>query len=262
MRRTIRSLLVLILVGIAPCVAQSQVPATSDPSRIQLTRTELQALLERYDEATQSQAYSALFQDRVRSAADLIQDRLADGDFQVGDQVVLSVAGEAPMSATFTVRPGRVIHLPEIGEVELHGVLRSELEEHLRAHLSRYLREPQVQATALLRIVVSGAVGQPGFFMVPAQALLSETIMTAGGFAANADVTRIRVLRDRKAIWEGRALQQAIAEGQTLDQMSLRAGDHVVVEAGAPGSRFSTMRTLILSLPPLVLAIAALQGLF
>jgi len=39
----------------------------------------------------------------------------------------------------------------------------------------------------------------------------------------------MRIERDGKPIWEGKALQQAIAEGHTLDGAGLVAGDQVIV---------------------------------
>jgi len=44
-----------------------------------------------------------------------------------------------------------------------------------------------------------------------------------------ANLPKLRIERDGKPIWEGKALQQAIAEGRTLDGAGLVAGDQVIV---------------------------------
>jgi hypothetical protein len=53
--------------------------------------------------------------------------------------------------------------------------------------------------------------------------------MTAGGPVSNAKMNKIYVERGGQRIWQGAAMQDAIIEGRTLDQLSLRAGDRVVV---------------------------------
>ena len=42
-------------------------------------------------------------------------------------------------------------------------------------------------------------------------------------------MAKLRIERDGKAIWAGKTLQQAIAEGRTLDDAGLVAGDQYVV---------------------------------
>jgi polysaccharide export outer membrane protein len=156
----------------------------------------------------------------------------------------MRVEGEEPLTGTFAVSQNGTLELPVVGAIPLSGVLRSELEEHLTAQLSRFIREPRVQARALFRITITGAVGNPGFYVVPADVLLTDALMLAGGPAGEAKLTAIRVERDGKPIWEGRALQRAITEGRTLDQLSLGAGDQIVV----PQDRGGIGRSLLYGL--------------
>lgn len=214
---------------LAAGAARAQVSDDWDTSRFQMTRDGLEQLLETYEAAASSDAYSDELRARARYEATLVRTRLREGDFQVGDQIILQVEAHDDLSDTFIVETGRKITLPLIGEISLQGVLRSELESHLTREIGRYIREPVVRARSLIRISVLGAVGQPGFYTVPAEALFEQILMTAGGPASNAKLTEVRIERGTRNIWEGEPLQQAIIEGRTVDQLSLRAGDRIVV---------------------------------
>jgi len=158
-----------------------------------------------------------------------IRTRLARGDFRVGDRILIVVAGEPTLSDTFTVGLGGQLTLPLIGSVPLEGVLRSELQDYLTGRLAQNVRDPEVQTRAFVRLSIQGAVIHPGYYGVPAEALLSDALMAAGGTMPEANLARMRIERDGKPIWEGKALRQAIAEGHTLDGAGLVAGDQVIV---------------------------------
>jgi protein involved in polysaccharide export with SLBB domain len=152
-----------------------------------------------------------------------------EGDFRAGDQIRLFVQGQPELSQLYTVQPGPVLVLPEFGEIPLHGVARSELEDHLTVQLSRFFRDPVVSATSTIRIMVLGAVGQPGYLSVESRMLLTDVLEEAGGLARNARLGRIRIERGREHIWSGEPLQVAIIEGRSLADLGMRAGDQIVV---------------------------------
>jgi hypothetical protein len=217
---------------VAPASAQR---SDLDPGRAHSTRASLEELLAQFDAASRSGGYSEAMRDRARQEADLVRRRLVEGDFQVGDRVVLMVEGEPGLSGQFTVTNGRRLVLPQIGELSLEGVLRSEIEEHVRSHLSRFIRSPVVTAQTLVRVTVTGEVSTPGFLVVPAESLVTEVLMQAGGPTRDAKLSQIRIERDGRRILEGRVVEMAITEGRTLDQLSLRAGDRIDVPGGGGG---------------------------
>jgi len=180
-----------------------------------------------------------------------IRARLARGDFRVGDGILLTVEGEPTLSDTFTVGLGGQLTLPMIGPVSLEGVLRSELQEYLTRRLAQNLRDPQVQTRVFLRLSIQGSVAHPGYYGVPADALLSDALMAAGGTTQEANFARLRIERDGKPVWEGKALQQAIAEGRTLDGAGLVAGDQVIVPKRGGTTAGDVMRfgTVLLGIP-------------
>ena len=186
----------------------------------------------------------------AREAA-AIRARLARGDFIVGDRILLQVEGEPTLSDTFTVGLGGQLTLPLVGAVPLAGVLRSELHEYLTRRLAQNLRDPEVRTRSFVRLSIQGAVTHPGYYGVPADALLSDAVMAAGGTTQEANVARLRIERNGKPLWEGKALQQAIAQGRTLDDAGLVAGDQYIVprRRGATAGDVLRFGGVLLSIP-------------
>lgn len=220
----------LILAGMLPTAPlAAQATPTLDPGRLELTRDDLGRILAELEEVASSPAYSSRLRDVARRDMSAVQERLAVGDFRAGDRVVLRVEQYPDLSDTLMVEPGPRIVVPTLGPVSLEGVLRSELREHLRVEIGRYIREPRVQAESLIRLSVQGMVANPGFYTLPANVLLSEALMQAGGPIREADLERLRVERSGQILWEGETLQEVMVEGRTLDQLNLRAGDQIML---------------------------------
>jgi protein involved in polysaccharide export with SLBB domain len=219
---------------------------------VHISRDSLVELLKRSEQTASSRAYSDALRDRARKEAELLKSRLQAGDFQVGDRIILQVERQTELTDTFTVRPGPSITLPQLGEFSLAGLLRAELEGKLAEHLKKFIVDPKVQAVPLMRIWIEGGVTTPGVYLVPAQSLITDALMQAGGTTREARVTAIRIERDNRRIWEGEALQRAVTEGRTLDQLSLKAGDHIVVEEIRGGSNFDNIRNAVIGLIPLI----------
>jgi protein involved in polysaccharide export with SLBB domain len=158
-----------------------------------------------------------------------IRDRLQNGDFNVGDRIVLRVANVPALTDTFTVRGGRVIELPDIGTIPLTGVLWSELTPYLTTQIGKYVVNPSVVAQPLIRVAVSGAVAKPGFYAVRPDMLVSDALMSAGGPTTQANVDETTIRRNGKEIIKAKRLRDEVAAGATIDQLDLRAGDEIYV---------------------------------
>jgi protein involved in polysaccharide export with SLBB domain len=155
-----------------------------------------------------------------------------------------------------------MIVLPEIGSIPLAGVLRSELQAHLATQIARFIRDPVVHARSLVRIEIMGAVGSPGFYTVPSDMLVSDALMLAGGPQASAQLDKTRIERGDEVIWEAEDLREAVIEGRTLDQLSVRAGDGIFVPQQS--SRLTKLRNGVVILSGLtsLIVIAQRLGLF
>jgi protein involved in polysaccharide export with SLBB domain len=253
--RAVRAAAVALLIGAGAAAAQE--PPDSAAGRVQVTRQQLEDLLHQLEESSHSPAYSSAMRERSRVEAAMLSKRLEEGDFHIGDRIRLTVDAESTLTDTFTVAPGRVINLPGIGAVPLAGVLRSELNGYLTTQIARYVRSPVVHSKSLIRVAITGGVARPGSYTVPTEALVSDVLMQAGGPTAEAKLLQMRIDRGRETLWDGDRLQQAIAEGRTLDALSLQAGDRIEV----PVSKASNTTTYLYALQLLISLPLAIIGL-
>lgn len=159
----------------------------------------------------------------------LLRNRLEHGDFQDGDRIVVQLLGSVPYNDTITVRAGKMLPLPRMDDLPLEGVLRSELNDALSHHLARYLRDSTARATPMLRVAVLGQVRAPGYYYTPADVLLSDVLMTAGGPAADANLSEMTIRRGGETIWNAQDTRTAVTDGLSLDRLHLRAGDEIYV---------------------------------
>ena len=224
---TLRILLAIAALLLAARQASAQQPRT----RAYATRAELESIATEY--AIQAADAKRNTGERVRSLGEetRIRERLRVGDFRVGDKIVVRVTGGATMLDTLSVSGGRELSLPEAGVVPLTGILRSELEEHLTEQYARYIRNATVHAEPLTRLAVLGEVRSPGFVHVPTAALLSDVLSAAGGPTANGSLDRVTIRREGSTLMTSSAVAKALSSGATLDDLQVRAGDEVVVDA-------------------------------
>ncbi|HEY9516689.1 MAG TPA: SLBB domain-containing protein [Gemmatimonadaceae bacterium] len=223
----------VLLVGAAACASHATSvlpvpPPLTDSMRAGPSRSELTAMAAQADREAQSATDPEARQQKQAEAASL-HDRLTNGDFHAGDRIALQVRGDSTLTDTVAVRGGRVIQLQGLPDISLNGVLHSELDGYLAKELSKYLRNPEVRAQSLVQIAVLGPVGKPGFYNLPTDMTLTDAIMLAGGPGQQSDVNKTTVQRNNKEVYGSDAIQHAFTSGTTLDQMSLRAGDQIVV---------------------------------
>jgi protein involved in polysaccharide export with SLBB domain len=198
--------------ALMPVIAGSQTAAGALASRNDLSTAATQA----------DQARNPLL-------AAAIRQRLHDGDFQLGDRILLTVFSDAAHTDTLVVRDGRVIDLPGKAVLPLSGVLRSELKDRVSEEVLKYVKADRVDVTPLTRIGVLGEVARPGYFALRSDVPITDAIMQAGGPTASADIERSVVRRANREYRSADETAQAVAKGLTLDQLGLSAGDELVV---------------------------------
>jgi protein involved in polysaccharide export with SLBB domain len=211
------ALLVALGGGAGASLAQQPTPARADSTLKSPARAQLQR-----------EADSLAAAGKAAEAA-AVRQRLTEGDFRPGDRILLTVTGNFSFSDTLPVREGQVVTIGSLPDIPLRGVLRAELNDYMTQQLSRFVREPVVRAQALTRLAVIGSVGRPGFYAVPADILLGDAIMQAGGPSPSADLSRTEVRRGKTVVISRQQVQRAMSEGKTLDRMDVRAGDEIYV---------------------------------
>jgi protein involved in polysaccharide export with SLBB domain len=207
---------------------QSPTAASGSVGRKYVSRETLEAAAKAADGAAAAAPNGAV-RNAKRAEAARIRQRLAEGDFQPGHRVLLTVAGDSALTDTFTVRADRVLILKNLPPISLQGVLESELQGYLTKEISKYLRNPDVQTQTLLNVAVEGAVTKPGFLSLPTDMPFSGAIMAAGGPASIAEIQKIFVRRGKDVAVPAGGVQDAIKLGLTLSDVGVRPGDAIVV---------------------------------
>lgn len=148
--------------------------------------------------------------------------------------MVLRFIAETPRVDTVTVTPSGGIRLAGVPEIKVAGVLRSEIDAHLQGQLERYIRNARIEVVPLLSIGVLGAVTQPGYYLVPATATITDALMAAGGPTEEADPNGVAILRAGKERWSRTATAVAMQRQLSLLAAGAERGDVIVVRKATP----------------------------
>jgi polysaccharide export outer membrane protein len=157
----------------------------------------------------------------------------SDG-YRIGPQDVLeiSVYQSADLTKLVQVAETGTINVPLLGDVQAGGLTARELENSLRAKLGeKYFQRPQVtvfiREYVSQRVVVEGAVRNPGVYPFRGPVSLLQLIASAGGVSDVADGSDVMVFRtaggtrqaarfDIDEIKAGRAKNPAIMQGDIV----------------------------------------------
>ena len=169
----------------------------------------------------------------LRAEASRVRSRLVDGDFKVGDRVIVTYEGLRTQGGdTLVVQSGKRLQLGEpLGDLGLTGVLRFELQDSIANRVGKYFKSGVVHVTPLIRLSVSGAVRAPGYYYSRADMPLSDLITRSAGQDQATNLRDVVVKREEETIWDGPAVQRAFRDGLTLEALGLVTGDEVTVGA-------------------------------
>jgi len=168
-----------------------------------------------------------------RDDASRLRARLQNGDFKVGDRVIVTYEGVRSQAGdTLVVQSGRSLRLGEpMGDLDLNGVLRFELPDSVSNRVTKYFKNAVVHVTPLVRISVSGAVRSPGYYYARTDTPLSDLITRTAGQDQSTDLSDVTVKRGDELLWAGPEVQGAFRDGLTLEGLGLTTGDDVLVGA-------------------------------
>ncbi|MCU0636657.1 MAG: hypothetical protein MUE41_17435 [Gemmatimonadaceae bacterium] len=220
---TLVAMLAWSLLGVGTIVAQQRPDQTLFRTRrwLDSTATSIEQAAARSSGATR---------EALLSDARSMRERLTVGDFYAGDRVVVELyGGEEPFRDTVSVRAGQELVIGRYPPFALKGVLRSELDSALGAQVRRYLTQPTVRTTPLVRLLVTGGIGRPGFVTVRGDASVADVVTIAGGLTPVGLVNKSTVRRGSDRVIETDSMQVVMQTGMTLDQADLRAGDELRV---------------------------------
>lgn len=175
-----------------------------------------------------------------KQEAFLLQTRLREGDFEVGDRVLTAYDGIGLQRAeTLTVQTGKVLRLgDQMGDLSVRGMLRFELFDSVAARVAKYYKNEVVHVVPLIRLSISGTVRMPGAHYARGDTPLSDFITRIGVPDVSADLSNVVIKRGQVAWLEKEDVRTALTDGLTIDALGLEPGDEIVVGARASGSRW------------------------
>jgi polysaccharide export outer membrane protein len=144
---------------------------------------------------------------------------------QPGDQLQIKVWPQQAFGppVTVSVDPRGTIILPQVGLISVDRIPIFELRDTLKARLSRFIREPEVDVAVLRRVTVNGAVLRPDIYFLDVSATLRDAVARAGGISEVGNPKKVSIVRDgvarRVSNWESKASEETV----------LQSGDQVLV---------------------------------
>jgi protein involved in polysaccharide export with SLBB domain len=240
----------------APQERRTVTPETGDATREELTRL-LEETLKRASDA------SLKAPDRTGAEAEVarIRHRLEAGDFQAGDRLVVTFVSDSVHRDGMIVRDGPSLDFGALPQLSLAGILRSEVQQAIQQHLGKFFRAPEVRVELLMRLAVAGAVAKPGSYAVPADFLVSDVIMQAGGPTPAANPDKVVVMRAGRPVVDEKAYQKAVKEGYTVTRLGLQPGDEIRVgDRGGRKNWGQTVTIVVLSVSILTSLLALIRS--
>ena len=167
-----------------------------------------------------------------------LRSRLRNGDFEVGDRVIISYDGVGlQRSDTLLVQAQKLLRLGEpMGDIRLAGVLRSEVADSVSSRVSKYFKNIVIRVVPLIRVSITGAVRAPGFYYARPDMPLGDVIMRSGGQDQTADLDNTVVKRGTSTLWSAEDVRAALRDGVTLEGLNMDPGDEIVVGTRSTGS--------------------------
>jgi len=159
-------------------------------------------------------------------------------DYRVGpkDLLEISVFGLDELNKTVRVTEDGKITLPLLGEVEVEGLTKAELEIKLKQLLEeKWLHDPQVtifiQEHQSKRVSVLGAVGSPGPYELLGRQTLLQIISQAGGLTQEAgnEIIVMRQLPDGTSTSLKISIDDLILKGDATLNIPLQPDDTVII---------------------------------
>ncbi|WP_337171440.1 SLBB domain-containing protein [Gemmatimonas aurantiaca] len=211
------------LAGAGPLSAQTPVGSVATMQRA--SRADLAARVTQLEQQVASGALKGKSAEQANREIAEIKTRLLAGDFQVGDRFVITARMDSVRADTASVRDSLKVTVLNLPDITIAGVLRSELDERINAHVARYVRNVTVRTSVLTRVAILGAVARPGFYYAPPDRPVSDMVMLAGGPVQNANLNEFEVYRARARMLSAKESRNAVRNGTTLEQLDIRSGD-------------------------------------
>ncbi len=158
-----------------------------------------------------------------------------------GDIVKLRIWREPDLSGDFPVDESGSVVFPKIGSVAVNVITPDSLKRFLIGTYSGYLRDPSIDVTLLRRVIVSGAVRNPGLYPADATTTVADVLALAGGATQDGRRDQVDIRRD------GKTVATRLSSRTRLSESTLHSGDQLYVPERGWASRNTAVVTAVIS---------------
>lgn len=149
-----------------------------------------------------------------------------------GDQLVVRITGQIPISTSAYVDRNGQIFIPKVGAVSVAAVRLQELQPVLYREVSRFFRNFDLSINLArvrgLHVYVVGMAKQPGHYRVSALSTLINALFACGGPGPNGSMRRIELRRSGKLVTQF-DLYDFLAHGDGSHDAQLMDGDVIYI---------------------------------
>jgi len=167
------------------------------------------------------------------------KDRVAvppDYTLAVGDQILIHVWGQIEINSLVVVDRSGQILLPKVGAITVVGKRFDELQEYLKNSLSRLFKRFDLSVSLgqlhRQKVIVTGNVRRPGYYILPPLTTLLTALSRAGGPAGNGTLRHVKIKHRYQGIVDV-DLYDLLNGGDSKDLL-LQSGDTIYVPPVGP----------------------------
>ena len=149
--------------------------------------------------------------------------RAAEQRIRPGDRIELRFHRDRDLNATLTVNERGESVFPKLGTVRVADIPVGALRDTMVARYSEYLRDSDLDASVMRRVVVIGEVRSPDVYYLDVTSSVRDAIARAGGVLETANRKKVTIVRGSQRL---RARDWESDQGPAND---LQSGDQIVV---------------------------------
>jgi protein involved in polysaccharide export with SLBB domain len=154
-----------------------------------------------------------------------------------GDELQVRVWGQVEADLRVIVDRSGQIYIPQVGQVSVVGVRYGELEQHLKAEISKIFRNFSVTANVgrlrSIQVLVVGNARYPGTYTISALSTLVNAVFASGGPTPQGSLRHIQVKREGATITDF-DFYDLLVRGDKSKDVRLLPGDVLYIPPVGP----------------------------
>ncbi|MBL7773998.1 MAG: SLBB domain-containing protein [Chitinophagaceae bacterium] len=168
-----------------------------------------------------------------------LSDKLSNAppmDYRLGpgDELILSIWGDAELQASFTIANDGSIFPNKVGKIHLNGLTFEEASQLITARFRKVIPnnshvDIQMGRSRLIRITIEGEVEKPGTYSISAFNTAVNALFKAGGLTELGNLRKIEVKRQGRTI-EVIDLYEYLQKGKFAEEFYLEDNDYIYVD--------------------------------